>query len=261
MTGWMPNATVKPAPTTNFYKGRAGQTCKAVVLHIAEGSYIGSTNWLTNPASGVSAHFIVSKAGDITQMVSLYDTAYANGLSWNGSTWIDPEGSHVTPPWPGLTPPTNPNFQTVSVEHEGHSGEAWTPAMIAADVHILEFVHTIYPLTWAPHTSLIGHFEISPVNRAHCPGTGCPFDTIAAAANGAGPMPGVDYAALWGTAWPYFAQSGIATEWRRAALTLGAATSDEHSESSGRVVRHFVGGFVAYDPKTGTLTSYFARPA
>jgi hypothetical protein len=71
---------------------------------------------------------------------------------------------------------------------------------------------------------------------------------------------GFDYPALWGTVYPYFATSGIATEWRRAATTLGAATSDEHSDSAGKVWRLFMNGAVSYDPKTGALRSYFPRP-
>lgn len=70
-----------------------------------------------------------------------------------------------------------------------------------------------------------------------------------------------NYAQLWGSTWPYFEASGVAQEWRRAALVLGAATSDEHSTSDGLVWRHFTGGAISYDPKTGRLRSYFPRPA
>lgn len=256
-TGWLTGTRVMKSP--NFTAGRLGQMVKATVLHIAEGSYDGSASWLCNPAAGASAHFIVARDGRITQMVSILDTAWGNGLSWNGSTWVDPEGSAVKPPWPGLTPPVNPNFQTVSVEHEGHSGDVWTPAMIAADVKILQFVHATYPLLWTPHTSLIGHNEISPVNRAHCPGTGCPFPTIAAAANSGGGSVPIDYAALWGTKYVFHEGWGIETEWKRSATVLGNATSDEHSADDGTVTRHFVGGYVRYVPATGKATSYFAR--
>lgn len=252
--GWMSSgARIRPAPFSNYYKGREGQSVKAVVLHIAEGSYQGSANWLVNPASGVSAHFIVSRQGEITQMVSILDTAYTNGLSWNGSTWIDPEGAHVTPPWPGLTPPINPNFQTITVEHEGHSGDVWTPAMIAADVTILQFVHATYPLLWTPHKSLIGHYEISPVNRARCPGTGCPFDTIAAAATSGGGSVGPDYQAIWSAKHPEIAYNptwGIPTQWR-AERWLGAVLTPEMYNNSDVVLQEFENGWILYRKSTG----------
>lgn len=185
--GWMTGISIKPAPKSNYWTGRNGQTVRATVLHIAEGSYAGSVDWLTNPVSGVSAHFMVGPAGEITQMVSILDTSYANGLSWINGRWVDPEGNVVSPRWPGLIPGVNPNFQTVSIEHAGHSGDVWTAAMIAADARILKFVATVYPMTWTVGDTLIGHRDISPVARAHCPGTGCPFDKIAAAANSTAP--------------------------------------------------------------------------
>lgn len=62
-----------------------------------------------------------------------------------------------------------------------------------------------------------------------------------------------DWAARWGTAYPYFAGSGIATAWRdawRLGTELGPAVSDEMSISVG-VVRNFYNGFITYSPKAG----------
>jgi hypothetical protein len=70
----------------------------------------------------------------------------------------------------------------------------------------------------------------------------------------------VDYRTLWGTAYPFFEASGIAQEWKRAALVLGAATSDETKDKEGRIWRLFHGGAIAFDPETKKSTSYFARP-
>lgn len=262
LPGWMPGAKVLPAPAGNFFKGRDGHAVKAAVLHIMQGSYQSGIDEFRRVGSIKSAHFCVSPTGDITQMVSIFDTAYANGLSYTNGRWIDPEETTVQPTWQGLTPPVNPNFQTVSIEHGGKSGDMWTPAMIAADATILRFVRAAYLVMivdWTPHTTLIGHYEISPINRAHCPGTGCPFQTIAAAANGNTPAPTIDYTALWGQAFPYFSQSGIAQEWRRSAMVLGAAASDETKDAAQRVWRLFDRGAISYDPKTGECVSYFPR--
>jgi hypothetical protein len=71
----------------------------------------------------------------------------------------------------------------------------------------------------------------------------------------------VDYRTLWGDPADYdrVKDFGIVVEWRRAATVLGAPTSDEHADSSGCITRHFVGGYVRFDPKTKKCTSYFAR--
>jgi N-acetyl-anhydromuramyl-L-alanine amidase AmpD len=255
MVEWCPFAAARESP--NITRGRAGQYVKAVVLHIAEGGYAGSVSWLTSAASGVSAHFMISKAGDITQMVHLSDTAYANGLSWNGSHWIDPEGTPVSPSWSGLTPPVNPNFQTVSIEHEGHSGDPWTPAMIAADVKLLRWLKQQLGFAFVPHETLIGHFEISPIDRARCPGPTCPFTALAAAANGTPtPVPAVDYAAEWGTAAPYNADWGIPTKWRleyQSGHPLGPALGPEMDNESPYVIQQFQKGWIWYLKNTGSV--------
>lgn len=183
--GWMPEAQRVPVPA--FSVGNQGR--KAAVIHIAEGTALSAVSWFKNPASGVSSHFIVSDAGQIFQCVSVFDTAYANGLSWNVTLkcWIDPEGNFLKakpPAWTGLTPPVNPNWQTISIEREGHSKDQPSAAENAAVVRILQFVHSQFPaLTWAFMQTLIGHCHISPIARANCPGPHVDYAALAAAAN------------------------------------------------------------------------------
>jgi N-acetyl-anhydromuramyl-L-alanine amidase AmpD len=173
--GWMPGVAQSISP--NIYKGRAGLAIRAAVIHIAQGTYAGSISWLCNPASGASAHFMVAKDGRIMQMVNIFDTAWGNGLTWNTlrNSWIDPDGNAVKPSWKGLTVPINPNFTTVSIEHEGFTGEPWTAAMYEADRRILQYVASQTPLSYIPHDTLIGHNEISPLARSQCPGSGVDF--------------------------------------------------------------------------------------
>jgi N-acetyl-anhydromuramyl-L-alanine amidase AmpD len=183
--GWMPNAERIPSP--NFTPGRGGHTIAAVVLHINQSSGNAAVSWLINPTSNVSAHFEVFKSGRIVQMVSILDTAWANGLSYQGGHWVSPEGHIVSPPWSGLVPGVNPNATTVSIEHEGNTGEPWTDAMIAADAKILTWIGQQTGLAWRRHDTLIGHYEISPLDRAQCPGTGCAWDRIIAATGTSSP--------------------------------------------------------------------------
>lgn len=182
----MPEATKVAVPATNFRVGNSGR--KAAVLHIGEGSTSAILGEFTPVGKEKSSHFVVSNLGQIWQCVSVLDTAYANGLSYVKGRWIDPEGNTVSPPWLGLTPPTNPNFTTISIEREGHYQDMPSATENAAVVRILRYVHEIFPTllpSWEPLSSLIGHCHISPKARANCPGPHVDYAALAAAANGA----------------------------------------------------------------------------
>jgi hypothetical protein len=187
LTGWMPGALRHSTP--NFSTGRAGQHVKAVCLHVTSGKrgseYPNAISWLCNPDSKASAHFIISQTGDISQLVSIIDTAWGNGLSWSSErgSWIDPEGAAVTPSWSGLVIPVNPNYQTISIEHAAQPSDVWSQAMFDANTRILQWIRQQIGLTYVPHASLIGHYELSPVNRPNCPGPNVTYQKVADAGN------------------------------------------------------------------------------
>jgi hypothetical protein len=61
----------------------------------------------------------------------------------------------------------------------------------------------------------------------------------------------IDWQALWGDNYPYFAESGIAQRWRQEHLMgkgLGEAESDEYTLDDGRVVRLFDKGAIWWTP-------------
>ncbi|HZV81205.1 MAG TPA: peptidoglycan recognition family protein [Geobacteraceae bacterium] len=90
---------------------------RGVVLHIAEGSYRGTVAWCMNPGSNTSAHFVVSKDGEITQLIDT-DT----------QSWCQVEG----------------NSSWISIENEGHGGEALTLPQMQACARILAKTHEVY---------------------------------------------------------------------------------------------------------------------
>lgn len=200
----MPEAVRVPVPgenaaanTGNFSVGNRGRN--AVVLHLTAGTAASAKARFQNPAQRVSSHFLALKSGAIWQFVSVLDTAYANGLSWSASPkcWKDPEGNLLRPPhaptWQGLTPPINPNFQTISVERELASTSDIPPIpQNDAVVRILQYVHSLFPTafaSWVPLHTLIGHCHISPIARANCPGPKCDYQALASAANVPPPPP------------------------------------------------------------------------
>jgi len=56
-----------------------------VVLHYTAGDFDSSLSWLMNPASKVSAHYLISRLGDIWQLVpEEWKAWHAGRSSWNG---------------------------------------------------------------------------------------------------------------------------------------------------------------------------------
>ncbi len=165
-SGWYPFATKRPITISNFAVGRAGQKVKAVVLHIAEGAMANVFPLFNDPTRKVSTHFCIGKDGTIEQYVSVCDTAYGNGDVAN-------------PTWQDIIPGINPNFYTISIEHEGYFTDKWTAAMYDANNRLLVWLADQFSFTYIPYHTLIGHCEIDSVDKANCPGPNVEYDRIA----------------------------------------------------------------------------------
>jgi len=92
MSGFAPDhhgAVVRPSP--NFGDRRGAQRPDLIVLHytgMETGS--GAEDWLCNPASEVSSHYLVHENGRIVQMVRESDRAWHAGVSsWHGRADIN----------------------------------------------------------------------------------------------------------------------------------------------------------------------------
>jgi N-acetylmuramoyl-L-alanine amidase len=115
----------------NFHRGRPpGFQPEAIVIHIGEGSLRSIDLQFNDPNAQVSAHYCVSKAGDIHQYVDEKDTAFHAGN-------ID------RPDWSGLKPGQspgsfiNPNFYTIGIEHEGFADDPWPDAQLSTSAALV----------------------------------------------------------------------------------------------------------------------------
>jgi len=262
-TGWYPGAHQRIGiPDSNFAPGNDGPL--AAALHIIVGSLASAISEF-QARKLKSAHFGIGKDGRVVQFVSIHDTAFANGLSWNltRTCWVDPEKNLLlpphTPPWPLLHAPRNPNYYTISIEREGHPEDTPTAAMDAATVALLRWLAEQFPATLKPYrplVNLIGHCHIGPIHRAHCPGPHVDYVALATAANGDETMP--DWNALWGsiatpdaTSW----QWSIPILWKQHHERLGkclyAALYDDRVP--GLVLQLFEGGDIRGLPQNGTV--------
>ena len=252
--GWYPVAIRHSTP--NFWTGHVSRA--AAVAHVTDAAWASVVSWFRNPASERSAHFQVRKSGIVDQFVSVEDSAWANGASWNGRTWIDPQGHAIHPAWPAMaTDRTNPNRTTVSIEHEGHPSEPWTAMQREADTLLLRWLATQLP-GLAPYVAgrtLIRHADISPISKPNCPGALVEIDERAQAANG--PPPPSDLFAAWGPIdRPEGAAQGfgIPQTWLKNKATLGACLRGERYDLPGRVSRAlFVGGELRYFAPEGAV--------
>jgi N-acetyl-anhydromuramyl-L-alanine amidase AmpD len=108
-------------------------TIDRIVLHTTEGGYAGTLAWFQNPDARVSAHFVVSQKGEVTQMVLERDAAF-----------------HAAP-W---------NDRSVGIEHEGHAADAtWPDALLDASAALVADICRRRNIP-ADRTHIVGHFEV-----------------------------------------------------------------------------------------------------
>jgi hypothetical protein len=149
---WCPYATQK-AITVNFEAGKMGAV-QGLVIHITDGAghpkrpptLAGVWGWFNNPAAKASAHFCISKEGEIWQFVDTNDRAWAQGAG--NSNWISVE--NIALPGEQLT---DPQLDGVAVIFSWLGDIAAVPFQLAN----------------APTDSGLGYHSMFPTTHA-CPG-------------------------------------------------------------------------------------------
>lgn len=93
---------IKFIQSPNCYPSRGDHKIEYIVIHAMDGSYQGTIAWHSNKASKVSANYLISRQGEVTQMVKDEQAAWhvvdANrfclGIE-HEDTWKDPLGRPV----------------------------------------------------------------------------------------------------------------------------------------------------------------------
>lgn len=157
---------------TNF-SSRNGSKPFVNVVHIAEGSLSSVDSWFTDATNKVaSAQFCVGKGGEIHQYVKIEDYAWANGL--NIGEWDNAPAQVVR------DMNCNPNYYTVSIEHEGVDGDL-TDEQFHASCWLQRYIMDYVKNKWGIVMNLgsynvIGHNQIDPKRKPCCPGDKFPWD-------------------------------------------------------------------------------------
>lgn len=157
-----------------------------IVCHITEGSYSGAVSWLCNPDSQASAHFVISRKGEITQLVDLKEMAWCNGtaLSPSDKRYYGKSSLAIV-----RNRKTNANYYTVGIETEGFSnttnGEL-TDIQFDRLVELIKYIKAeiknLYDIEIPnDRQHIVGHCEISPITKPNCPGAKFPYSKIISA--------------------------------------------------------------------------------
>lgn len=156
--------------SANHWVGRDNNTVVAIVDHIMQGTMESTNGWFKNRRSEVSAHFGVAKDGRIWQWVRVPDAAWGNGI---------PESPDQSLDWlvDGLKRKINPNNLTVSIEHEGNTGDSFTEEQFQASLWLHKYLISTYKIV-PDRKHIIGHYQISAKSRAQCPGKGFPWQRL-----------------------------------------------------------------------------------
>ena len=149
-----------------------------IVCHITEGAYAGAVSWLCNPASSASCHFVVSKKGEISQLVPLTEAAWCQGIKASAT----PSATAAIVQQRGV----NPNLYAVGIEHEGKWSDCkgcLTDAQKMASGKLIKYIALKLKETYGVNfsfdrTHIIGHYEISPRNKPNCPGQNFPWSEV-----------------------------------------------------------------------------------
>ena len=199
--------TIEWVGSKNF-SSRAGNTPCAIVDHITSGSYPGCLKWMQNPISQASATYLVLKDGRILQLVKERDKAWANGIV-NKPNW-------------SLYSGFNPNLYTISIEHEGMSGDVMPDAQYQSSL----WLHKDIIARWKmpiDENHIIGHYRINSVDKANCPGSGFPWDRLFKDLKGGNDM--LDVAVLLNTTDDFWSGVDVAAKHGNCAMFVRPCTN------------------------------------
>ena len=141
----------------NYQPGRKGPyKVDCIVIHVTQGNAASVRQWFHDPAAQVSAHYMVQKDGTVVHFVHEFDTAWGNGR-------VD----HPTAQLVLERPNANPNWWTVSIEHEGNGHEELTDPQRKSSVELIRAIAARHGIP-IDRRHIVGHHEIYSLKS--CPG-------------------------------------------------------------------------------------------
>lgn len=146
-----------------------------IIIHTCEGSYVSCWSWLTNPAAGASAHYVVNSTGsEISQLVPESRRAWHIAASYNCNL----NGGHEC-----SRNGVNSNHFTIGIEHAGFAKQSsWPTGQIDASARLSCDISRDRGIP-RDRYHIVGHGQLQPYNRTD-PGPNWPWSTYLAKVNG-----------------------------------------------------------------------------
>jgi N-acetyl-anhydromuramyl-L-alanine amidase AmpD len=164
--------------TNNCYKGHNGVVPFIIVCHISS-RYEKILYNFYDEKSDVSSHFVISRTGNVSEVVSLDDSAWANGTSLNETSDVYyklAKNKYVR------ETAMNANYFTFSIEHESFDGtltDEEYKASLNVMKKIIKYLKDTYNYDFIiDEEHIIGHSDVAPIVRTKCPGNNFPFKRL-----------------------------------------------------------------------------------
>ena len=153
-------------PSPNW-SPRAGRPIRALVIHVTAGIWPSDRDWLCNPASKVSAHYIVAPDGVSYQLVDEKHAAWGNGIMNKPNLALPVVAAWRATPHDPSWPAGLPNLESVSIEVSAIDGSRWTAAQRATVVSLGRQICTRHRIG---ALAILRHADLDSVDRPNCPG-------------------------------------------------------------------------------------------
>lgn len=125
-------------------------------------------SWLCNPEAKASIHYIITRTGEIYQLVKEEDTAWHAGVI-NQPNWAFYSSIGF-----------NPNRWTIGIEHENYPGDGeagLTEAQYQASLALHKELCAKYNIP-IDSEHIVGHYRVDSVDRVNCPGADFPWTRL-----------------------------------------------------------------------------------
>jgi N-acetyl-anhydromuramyl-L-alanine amidase AmpD len=129
------------ASASNYTRAeRKPGAIRFIVIHVSEGSFLGTVSWLRNPEAHASANFVVGRDGEVQELVPLHD------IAWQAGNWAY-------------------NVRPAGIENEGMTGSpsGFTPAEYRASARLAGVIarRSAIPID---RRHIIGHSQVPDPN-------------------------------------------------------------------------------------------------
>jgi N-acetyl-anhydromuramyl-L-alanine amidase AmpD len=162
-----PGALWRGSPNFNARASGAAGRVHIVIVHSCEGGYAGCWSWLADPASQVSAHYVVREDGaEVTQLVREPSRAWHIGATYDSTLNAGHDG-HLH----GV----QSNHFTIGVEHAGYASQAaWPEAQLEASARLVCALSKRWQIP-RDRLHVVAHGQLQPYNRTD-PGKQWPWE-------------------------------------------------------------------------------------